>query len=120
MKKLLVTFMVALFATVVWGQTQTELKPSALQVCVTTWVTQNMKGFNIDKAFKIDSKGVITYNVRAIKEKETQWFEFSSDCSKVKKIPVPVTAEKGPVVNPTPAPKPKPVPPKTLPVTKPK
>ena len=112
--------MVALFATVVWGQTQTEVKPSSLPDCVTSWFTQNMKGYTIDKAFKIDSKGVISYDVRAIMGKEIQWVEFSSDCSKVKKIAAPVTAEKSPVVSPTPAPKPKPVPPKPLPVTKPK
>jgi hypothetical protein len=84
MKKFFVTIMVALFATVVLGQTKTEIKPLELPKCIADWVKQNLKGFTIDKAYKfekkIDNKIVIYYYARAVKEKEKQWYSFDKDC----------------------------------------
>ena len=100
--------MVALFATVVLGQTQLELKPPDLPTCITNWVKMNMKAYTIDKSFKISNKGEISYVVRTIMGKETQWLLFNKDCSSVKKIsaeeaaalinlPAPPTTTKPPV-----------------------
>lgn len=91
MKKLFVTFLVALFATAVLGQTKTAIKPPDLPKCVAVWVKQNMKGFDIDKAFRLetissDGKVVISYYARATKMKEHQWLSIDKNCGKVKKI----------------------------------
>lgn len=92
MKKVLVTFMVALFATFVLGQTKTEVKPANLPKCVTDYVVQNMKGFNIDKAFKMDNKGEITYIVTVIKGKEKHILNFDKNCKIVTQV-TPATTE---------------------------
>jgi hypothetical protein len=109
MKKVLVTFMVALFATMVLGQTKTEIKSGDLPKCVKEYLIQKMKGFNIDKAFKVDNKGEITYIVTVTKGKEKRTLEFDKNCKNVKNF---TTAEpkKPEAVTPTP-PKPVPLPP---------
>jgi hypothetical protein len=108
MKKFLITVMVVAFATVVLGQTKTEIKTANLPACVTDWVKKTLKDWSIDKAYKLevktDNKLAVTYNVRCVKGKETQWYSFTSDCGTVKKITLN-EAEK-----PVP-PKPQPLPP---------
>jgi hypothetical protein len=104
MKKVLVTIMVALFATVVVGQTKTLIKPQNLPRCGQDWVKLNMKGFTIDKAYKIENKSSDKtvkniYYGRAIKGKEMQWLSFDPDCKNVKKITV-AEAEKQPPIDP--------------------
>ena len=100
--------MVALFATVVLGQTKTEIKPALLPKCVKEYIIK-MKGFNIDKAFKVDNKAEITYIVTITKGKEKRTLEFDKNCKNVKNVTAaePKTPE---AVTPTP-PKPVPLPP---------
>jgi hypothetical protein len=87
MKKLFVTFMVALFATVVLGQTKkTEIGPNQLPDCVTKYITVNMAGYKIEKAVKIESNKVITYEVTVFKAEEKQILTFDADCTHVKKV----------------------------------
>jgi hypothetical protein len=88
MKKGIITIVVALFATVVFGQTKTEVKPNVLPKCVSEWLTKNMKGFSIDKSFKIDNKGEISYAARVVKGQDKRWLEFNGNCKDVKKIAV--------------------------------
>jgi len=109
MKKALVTFMVALFATVVLGQaTKTDVKPSDLPDCVTKYIHQNMNGYTIDKVYRIENKLDITYEVTLImKGKEKQVLTFDANCKVVKKI-IPNEKKK---------PEPKPVPPVKNPQT---
>ena len=117
MKKLFVTFMVALFATVVLGQTKIEIKPAELPGCTMEWVKVNMQNYTIDKAFKIDNKGVITFLARVTKKAETkvtsQWLSVDKECKNIKKVadpkPEPAPAPK-PKPQPKPTPAPKPVP----------
>jgi hypothetical protein len=82
--------MVVIFATVVLGQTKTEIKTANLPTCVTDWVKKTLKDWSIDKAYKIEVKTegklAVTYNVRCVKGKETQWYSFTADCGTVKKI----------------------------------
>ena len=59
MKKALVTVMVVIFATAVFGQS--EIKPLDAPKCLADWLMQNMDGFKIDKLYKIDKKGEISY-----------------------------------------------------------
>ena len=107
MKKVLLTIVVAIFATVVLGQTKTEVKVVNLPGCVTDWVKKSLKDYSIDKAYKFESKAdnkvMITYHVRVVKAKELQWYSFGPDCQDVKKIPV-TEAETVPI-------KPQPLPP---------
>jgi hypothetical protein len=109
MKKLLVTFMVALFATLVLGQTKTEVKPADLPKCVKDYIMHNMKGSNIDKAFKIDNKGEITYSVTVMKGKEKHILLFDKNCNVSKKASP--AENKTTEANPTKPPKPVPLPP---------
>ena len=94
MKKVLVTFMVALFATVVLGQTKTELKTADLPKNVTDYITLNMKNSTIDKAFKVDNKGEITYKVVVMNGKEKKVLHFDKNGNFVNKVVKPVGVRK--------------------------
>jgi hypothetical protein len=102
MKKVMVTIMVALFATVVLGQTRTEVKPVNLPKCVTDYVTSAMKGYQVDKAWKIDNKGEITHSITIFKGKEKRTLIFDKTCKLVKNenISEPVSPKKGDAVPP--------------------
>lgn len=85
MKRIMLLIVVALFATAVFAQTKTELKPTELSKQITDWMTTNVKTFSITKAFKVDSKGVITYDVIATKGTDKRVFVFDKDGKFVKK-----------------------------------
>jgi hypothetical protein len=85
MKRTLVTFLVALFATVVLGQTKTEMGPNEVPDCVTKYITVNMPGYTIDKAVKVDNDKTVTYEVIASKGQQRQTLTFSADCKRVVK-----------------------------------
>lgn len=85
MKKVFVTFIVALFATVVFGQDKTEISSKDLPDCVEKYVHTNMPGFIIDKAYRIDLDGVFTYEVSLIKGKERHILTFDETCKVLKK-----------------------------------
>lgn len=85
MKRIILMIVVALFATVVFAQTKTELKPTELSKQITDWMTTNVKTYSIVKAFKVDSKGVITYDVMATKGTDKRLFVFDKDGKFVKK-----------------------------------
>ena len=75
-----------------------------------------MKGYNIDKAFKMDNKGEITYNVTVIKGKEKHVLIFDKVCKVVKNenLSEPVTPKKSDAAAPggnTPQDQKKPLPP---------
>ena len=92
MKKLFVTFLVAAFATAVFGQTttKTDIKPPQLPKCIAEWVKKNLPNWSIDKAYqletKADSKVTYAYRVRMMKNKEFQWYLFDNNCVNVKKL----------------------------------
>jgi|GEM_PF-2027265 len=115
MKRAFVTLVVALFATAVLAQTRVEIKPAELPGCCSEWIKTNMKDFTINKAFKNDNKGVITFYVNLITTKadvkgnKSQWFEFDKDCKNVKKVEDP-KPEPAPQPKPKPQPKPAPAP----------
>lgn len=136
MKKVFVTIVVALFATVVFGQIKTEIKPAELPGCLNDWLKVNMKGYYFEKAYKIDNHGVFSYIAKAALSKVEpapkdaakpktnqdasklafQWLATDADCKGVKKIQDPK-----PEPGPTPGPKPKPAPaPQPEPTPKPK
>lgn len=54
------------------------------------WVNYKMVGYTIDKAYKIDNKGIISYQARAVKPRNPeQWLESDATCKSVKKIANP-------------------------------
>lgn len=87
MKKVLVTFLVALFATAVLGQnTKTAIKPGELPACVSKYMDQNLAGYKIDMAYKISNdKGELNYEVVVMKGKERKVLIFDGNCNLVKK-----------------------------------
>lgn len=91
MKRVLLTAIVAVFTTVLFGQVKTDIKPEKLPVCVLDWGKMNMKDYTVDKVQKYEDKStgklVVSYYLKYVKGKEHQWVQFSSDCGKVTKVP---------------------------------
>ena len=85
MKRIILMTVVAIFATVVFAQTKTELKPADLLKPITEYVAHNMTTFTILKAFKVDSKGVITFDVIVAKGAEKRLLVFDKDGKFIKK-----------------------------------
>jgi hypothetical protein len=90
MKKVFLTLLVVAFATVVFGSAK-EIKPTALPKCVSEWVTKNLPGYTIGKAYEVQTKteqGVVTtYLARLDKDKVTyQWVQTDPNCKEVKKL----------------------------------
>lgn len=79
MKKLLLTLFIGILSAVVFGQTKTEMKPADLPKPITDYVAKNVKSFTIDKAFKVDSKGVITYDLLLKNGNDKVVFIFDKD-----------------------------------------
>ena len=90
MKKAFATFLIALFATAVFGQVKTEVKPDNLPVCLKEWIKTNMKDFSPLKAYKIEVKAqdgvVVNYYVCVVKGNEKLYLTSDEGCHKVKKI----------------------------------
>ena len=89
MKKVFLTLLVAIFATVVLGQNKTEIKPASLPKCVLDYVKMNFKDYKVEQAFKMDIKvkGKVStaYNVCLLKGNDKVWLTFDQNC-KAKKI----------------------------------
>jgi len=103
MKKL-VLFMAVIFAvTFVNAQTKTEVKVADLQKVITDHITANYAGYTIEKAFKIDTKGVITYKVHVSKAAEKLTLVYDKDGKFVKKIAAEPKAATAPKKEATPA-----------------
>lgn len=63
MKKLLILITILLIVIRLSAQTNTEIKNSDLQKPITEYLAKNFPGYNIDHAFKTNSKGNIMYAV---------------------------------------------------------
>ena len=91
MRKLFLTVLVALFATLVFAQKKTEIKPSELPQCFKDWVAKTLPGYTIEKAYKLETKTekevVISYLAKAVKGKAFQWVSSGVDCKDIKKLP---------------------------------
>lgn len=104
MKKLLLILFIGILAPVIFGQTKTEMKVADLPKSITDYIAKNIKTYTIDKAFKVDSKGVITYDVLLILGADKAVFIFDKDGKFVKR------AERGSKVGMQKAPETKPQP----------
>lgn len=79
MKKLFLFLIIGIFVSAVFAQTKTELRPADLSKPITDFITKNFKAFTIEKAFKVDSKGVITYDVLLVHGPDRGIFIFDKD-----------------------------------------
>ena len=79
MKKFLLLCLFSVMASVVMAQTKTEVKDSDLQKPIVEYMTKNCLGCKIDKAFKVDSKGTITYDLCVSKGRERSKISFDKD-----------------------------------------
>jgi hypothetical protein len=100
MKKIFLAVIVALMATFAIAQTKTELKPADLPKKVTDYVAQSMKGFTIEKAYKNEKEGVMSYAVIVKKGNEKHKMHFDKDGNYIK--PAATAEEKKPSAAPAP------------------
>ena len=84
MKKIFVTFVVVLLATFAFAQTKTGMKSADLPKKVTDYITQNMKGFTVDKAYKMENKGEMSYAVIVMKGTDKHKMHFDKDGNFIK------------------------------------
>ena len=68
-----------ILSTIILAQTKTELQSSELQKPILEYISKNFKGYSIDKVFKVDAKGVITYDICVNKEKTHEKLFFDKD-----------------------------------------
>jgi hypothetical protein len=79
MKKVLLIFVFGIFSNILFAQTKTELQAADLQKPVLEYIAKNFKGYSIDKVFKVDAKGVITFDVCINKDKTHEKLFFDKD-----------------------------------------
>jgi hypothetical protein len=85
MKKLFLILFIGILTPVMFGQTKTELKPADLPKPITDFLTKNLKNYTVDKAFKVDSKGVITYDLLLLHGADKAVFIFDKDGKFIKR-----------------------------------
>jgi hypothetical protein len=79
MKKILFLFIFGIFSTFLFAQTKTEMQAAELQKPILDYISKNFNGYTIDKVFKVDDKGVITYDICVNKDKTHEKLFFDKD-----------------------------------------
>jgi hypothetical protein len=85
MKKVVVLIIAMLFVTFAFSQTKTEIKPADLSKGVSSYLTKNFSGYSVDKAFKIDNKGVMSTQVMVSKGSDKLALTFDKEFKLTKK-----------------------------------
>ena len=85
MKKILLVFTLVLFSAFIFAQTKTELKTSELQKPISDYISNNFTGYTIVKAFKVDAKGIIMFDICISKDKIHEKLFFDKDGKFVRK-----------------------------------
>jgi hypothetical protein len=85
MKRKIFIFVALIIATLLFSQTRTEVIIRNLPSSIPEYVKAKMQAFTISKAFKVDSKGVITYDILVIKGSEKQVLIFDRNGNFIKK-----------------------------------
>jgi hypothetical protein len=99
-------FIIAMFLSLVaFTQTRTEIKSSVISKGITAYISQNFSGYAIDKAFKVDNKGVMSTELLISKGVEKYKLSFDKEGKLIKKEAlkpelktVPVKSDKKTVV----------------------
>lgn len=115
MKKVILIMLLGMFITFVQAQQtkteskatpkKTEIKTTELSKEISTYITKNYAGFKILKAYKVDTKGEITYEVSVVKAAEKNVLYFDSEGAFTKKVPVKATTTTNKKTTTTTAPK---------------
>ena len=79
MKKIVMFLVFGLLGTFVFAQTKTEMQATELQKPILEYISKNFNGYSIDKIFKVDAKGVITYDVCVNKDKTHEKLFFDKE-----------------------------------------
>jgi hypothetical protein len=79
MKKVLLTIIFGILIITIYAQTKTELQTTELQKPILEYIAKNFLGYSIDKIFKVDAKGVITYDICVNKDKTHEKLFFDKD-----------------------------------------
>jgi len=78
-KKYIVFGILFVLASGLSAQTKTEVRNKDLQPVISSYLNKNFTGYTIGKIFKVESKGIITYEVCLSKEKSHQKITFDKD-----------------------------------------
>jgi hypothetical protein len=100
MKKLMMIFTMFFVVAIVNAQTKTEIKSADLPKAITDNIAKDYAGYNIAKAFKVDTKGTISYRVMVKDAKGELILFYDKDGNFVRK-------QAPQAHKPAPAPKPK-------------
>lgn len=79
MKRAFLVTLLAILTMVAFSQTRTELQAAELQKPIQEYLAKNYKDFAICKIFKVDAKGVITYDICLSKDKTHDRLFFDKD-----------------------------------------
>jgi hypothetical protein len=85
MKIITVVWFALLFAAPAFSQTKMEIRPDDLPRGITGYIAKNFAGFGVDKAFKIDNKGILSTRVMISKGSESLALTFDKDLKLVRK-----------------------------------
>jgi hypothetical protein len=85
MKKIAFLMMAMLSVTFAFSQTKTEIKQASLPKGVSSYITKNFSGYSVDKAFKIDNKGMMSTQVMVSKGAEQLALTFDKEFKLTKK-----------------------------------
>ena len=107
MKKVMLLIVAVVFTTFIFAQTKTEVKVNDLPKSISSYVSKNMEGFNIEKAFKVVNNGVQTYDVVVKKGDMKHVLAFDKDGNFSKKADKDVKAAKESLKQVAPVEKPK-------------
>jgi len=85
MKRFFILVLAIFSFALAFTQTKTEIKSSAISNVITVYITRNFSGYTIDKAFKVDNKGIMSTEVMITKGLEKFNLSFDKEGKLVKK-----------------------------------
>ncbi len=85
MKNICLSILFVLACTLLYGQTKTEISTADLTRPITDHLKKNMPGYSIDKAFRVDTQGLMTYEICVSKEKNLEKLTYDKEGKYIKK-----------------------------------
>lgn len=82
----LVTTIILIFSVFsLMGQTKTEIATTDIAKPISDYLNRNMQGYSLDKAFRVDTQGTLTFEICISKEKILEKLTFDKDGKYLKK-----------------------------------
>ncbi len=85
MKHILFTIFFAVSGSLLFSQTRTEIKTADLQTSISEYLVKNLTGYITDKVFRLDAKGIISYEVCVTKDSNHEKLTFDKEGKFLKK-----------------------------------